>query len=47
MVNVSFLPFREIHPSVDRIILQRIFKKVDGAWTGLVWLWIGTGGGLL
>jgi hypothetical protein len=30
-----------------RIILKWIFKKWDGAWTGLSWLRIGTGGGLL
>jgi hypothetical protein len=31
-----------------RIILKLIFKKWDGrAWTGLVWLRIGAGGGLL
>jgi hypothetical protein len=31
-----------------RIILKLIFKKWDGdAWTGLVWLRIGTGGGRL
>jgi hypothetical protein len=30
-----------------RIILKCIFKKWDGAWTGLRWLRIGTGGGLL
>jgi hypothetical protein len=32
-----------------RIILQWIFKKWDGKWarTGLIWLRIGTGGGLL
>jgi hypothetical protein len=31
-----------------RIILKGIFKKWDGgAWTGLSWLRIGTGGGLL
>jgi hypothetical protein len=31
-----------------RIILKWIFKKWDGeAWTRLIWLGIGTGGGLL
>jgi hypothetical protein len=31
-----------------RIILKLIFKKWDGeAWTGSIWPWIGTGGGLL
>ena len=31
-----------------RIILKCIFKKWDGEiWTGLPWLWIGTGGGPL
>jgi hypothetical protein len=30
-----------------RIILKRIFKKWDGAWTGLSWLRIETDGGLL
>jgi hypothetical protein len=35
-------------PDVDgRIILKWIFKKSGGAWTGLSWLRIGTGGGLL
>jgi hypothetical protein len=35
-------------PHVDgRIILKWIFKKSDEAWTGLSWLRIGTGGGLL
>jgi hypothetical protein len=35
-------------PGVDgRIILKGIFKKWDGAWTGLSWLRIGRGGGLL
>jgi hypothetical protein len=30
-----------------RIILQRIFKKWDGAWIGFIWLSIRTGGWLL
>jgi hypothetical protein len=31
-----------------RIILKWILKKWDvGTWTGLIWLRIGTGGGLL
>jgi hypothetical protein len=33
-------------PAVDRIILKWIFKNWDGAWTGLSWLRIRTGGGL-
>jgi len=32
----------------ERIILKRIFWKWEGeAWTGLIWLRIGTGGGRL
>jgi hypothetical protein len=36
-------------PGVDgRIILKWIFERFDGcAWTGSIWLRIGTGGGLL
>jgi hypothetical protein len=35
-------------PDVDgRIILKWICKTWDGSWTGLNWLRIGTGGGLL
>jgi hypothetical protein len=31
-----------------RDILKCVFKKWDGeAWTGLIWLWIGTDGGRL
>jgi hypothetical protein len=32
----------------ERVILKRIFKKLDGeAWTGLLWLRIEKGGGFL
>jgi hypothetical protein len=35
-------------PSPDgRIILKLVFEKWNGAWTGSIWLRIGTGGGLL
>jgi len=35
-------------PRHRRIILSWIFRKCDvGAWTGLIWLRIGTGGGHL
>jgi hypothetical protein len=36
-------------PDIEgRIILRRIFRKWDvGAWTGLIWLRIGRGGGHL
>jgi hypothetical protein len=36
-------------PGLDgKIILGRIFRKgIAGEWTGLMWLRIGTGGGLL
>jgi hypothetical protein len=35
-------------PGLDgRIRLRRIFRLWDSAWTGLIWLGIGTGGGLL
>jgi hypothetical protein len=51
--KVKFLNVCTLHHgnkfSVDgRIILKLIFKKWDGiAWLGLIWLRIGTGGGLL
>jgi hypothetical protein len=37
------------NPGIDgRIILRYIFTTWDrGAWTGLIWLGIGTGGGIL
>jgi hypothetical protein len=28
-----------------KIILERIFKKLDGEWIGFLWFRIGTGGG--
>jgi len=32
----------------EKIIFEWIFRKWDvGVWTGLIWLTIGTGGGLL
>jgi hypothetical protein len=35
-------------PGIDgKIVLKWIFKKWEGAWAGLIWLRIGTGGGLL
>jgi hypothetical protein len=35
-------------PDIDkRIILKWIFEKWDGAWTGLIWLRIKTGGEIL
>ena len=45
-------PEERVHfedPGVDgRIILRCIFRKWDvGAWTGLIWLMIGTSGGHL
>ena len=36
------------HPGVDeRIILKYIFETWEWLWTGLIWLRIRTGGGLL
>jgi hypothetical protein len=36
------------NPGVDeRKILKRIFRRWDGAWTGFIWLRIGTDGELL
>jgi len=32
--------------SVGHVALKWICKKWDGSWTGLIWLRIGTGGGL-
>jgi len=33
------------NPGVGRLILRSIFRKWDvGAWSGLIWLWLGTGG---
>jgi hypothetical protein len=35
-------------PGVDgKIILKWTFERLDGVWTGLIWLRIGTGGELL
>jgi hypothetical protein len=36
-------------PGIDeRILLRWIFRKLDvGAWSGLIWLRLGTGGGHL
>jgi len=35
-------------PDIDgRIILRLIFSKWAGGWTGMIWLWIGAGGGHL
>jgi hypothetical protein len=36
------------YPEIGRrVILKWVLKKWDGAWTGLIWLKIGSGGGLL
>jgi hypothetical protein len=34
-------------PGLDGRILKWIFKTWDRPWSGLIWLRIGTGGGLL
>jgi hypothetical protein len=40
--------YLEEHGVDKRIILKLVFKRWDGeAWTGLIWLRIATGGGLL
>jgi len=36
-----------VKPSRRWRILKWIFKQWDGVWTGLIWLRIGTDGGLL
>jgi hypothetical protein len=37
-----------INHAISYQVLKRIFKKCDGKlWTGLIWLRIGTGGGIL
>jgi hypothetical protein len=36
------------NPGVDgRIILRWIFEELEESCTGSIWLWTGTGGGLL
>jgi hypothetical protein len=47
--NYYYTNYECVSVALDgRIILKWIFKKWDGeAWTGLIWLRIGTGGGLL
>jgi len=51
VVHQLFIDFRKAleDPGVDgRIKLRCIFRKWDGrAWTGLIWLRIGRGGGLM